>query len=96
MLMRLLQKPTLLDVHEPKLTSLQVAFFRALFAGLFLVPMLRRRDIRFRPLMPVMVVTFALMNALFVSALALGTAANAILLQNSAQPGAAAPHASRR
>jgi len=84
MLTRLLQNPTALEVHDPKLTPLQIAFFRALFAGLFLVPMLRRRDIRFRPLMAPMVMTFAVMNALFLSAMALGTAANAILLQNSA------------
>jgi drug/metabolite transporter (DMT)-like permease len=45
---------------------------------------LRRRDIQFRPMMFVMVACFALMNATFISAQALGTAANAILLQNSA------------
>jgi len=61
-----------------------MAFFRALFAGLFFLPMLRARDITFRPLMPAMVATFATMNALFLSAMALGTAANAILLQNTA------------
>ena len=38
----------------------------------------------FRPLMPVMVALFAAMNALFISAIALGTSANAILLQNTA------------
>jgi drug/metabolite transporter (DMT)-like permease len=81
---RLLQKPTPLELHEPQLSALQIAFFRALFAGLFLVPLLRRRDIRFRPLMPVMVGLFAAMNALFISAIALGTSANAILLQNTA------------
>jgi drug/metabolite transporter (DMT)-like permease len=83
-LTRLLQKPTFLDVHEPALSPLQIAFYRALFAGLFLLPMLRPRDIRFRPLMPVMVATFAVMNAMFISAMALGAAANAILLQNTA------------
>ena len=81
---RLLQNQTPLEFHEPRLSALQIAFFRALFAGLFLVPMLRRRDIRFRPLMPVMVGLFAAMNALFISAIALGTSANAILLQNTA------------
>jgi drug/metabolite transporter (DMT)-like permease len=81
---RLLQTPTALQIHEPELTGLQIAFFRALFAGLFLVPMVRRRDLTFRPLMPAMVLVFALMNALFVSAMAAGTAANAILLQNTA------------
>jgi drug/metabolite transporter, DME family len=81
---RLLQNPTPLELNEPGLSALQIAFFRALFAGLFLVPMLRPRDIRFRPLMPVMVGLFAAMNALFISAIALGTSANAILLQNTA------------
>lgn len=81
---RLFQVPTPLGVHEPGLTPLQMAFFRALFAGLVLVPMVRPRDVRFRPLMLLMVPTFAGMNALFISAIALGTAANAILLQNTA------------
>ncbi len=81
---RLLQHPTALDVHEPALTPIQVAFFRALFAGLVLVPTVRRRDVRFRPLMPGMILTFAAMNFLYLSALANGPAANAILLQNTA------------
>jgi len=81
---RLLQNPTALDLNEPRLEPLQIAFFRALFAGLFLTPMLRPRDVTFRPLMPVMVALFAAMNALFISAIALGTSANAILLQNTA------------
>jgi drug/metabolite transporter, DME family len=81
---RLLQKPTALGLHEPELDSLQIAFYRALFAGLCLVPLLRVRDVRFRPLMPAMVACFAAMNALFVSAMTYGTAANAILLQNTA------------
>lgn len=68
---RLLQKPSALDLNEPELSPLQIAFFRALFAGLSLAPLLRRRDIRFRPLMPVMVGLFAAMNALFISAIAL-------------------------
>ena len=38
----------------------------------------------FRPLVPIMVGLFAAMNALFISAIALGTSANAILLQNTA------------
>lgn len=81
---RLLQKPSVLDLNEPTLTPLQIAFFRALFAGLSLAPLLRWPDIRFRPLMPVMVGLFAAMNALFISAIALGSSANAILLQNTA------------
>ncbi|MBI2806894.1 MAG: DMT family transporter [Planctomycetes bacterium] len=84
---------TFLDVHVPTIESLelvgknvpiQIAFYRALFAGLVLVPTLRRGDIRFRPMMLAMLLCFALMNAAFITAQALGTAANAILLQNSA------------
>ena len=41
---RLLQVPTPLGLHEPSLSPLQMAFFRALFAGLFLLPMVRPRD----------------------------------------------------
>jgi drug/metabolite transporter (DMT)-like permease len=63
---------------------LQIAFYRALFAGLVLVPLLRRHDLSFRPMMVPMAACFAVMNATFVSALALGTAANAILLQYTA------------
>jgi drug/metabolite transporter, DME family len=81
---RLVQQPTALGLHEPQLDSLQIAFYRALFAGLCLVPLVRLRDVHFRPLMPVMVGSFAAMNVLFVSAIAYGTAANAILLQNTA------------
>jgi drug/metabolite transporter (DMT)-like permease len=73
-----------LGVSEPAVPGLMIAFCRALFAGLFLVPTLRRRDLSFRPLMLAMVLCFAAMNALFVSALALGSAANAILLQYTA------------
>ena len=81
---RLLKKETFLDVHEPSLTPLQIAFFRSLFAGLLFVPLLRRRDFTYRPLMFAMVGCFAGMNVLFLFALALGPAANAILLQNTA------------
>ena len=74
-------EPWLIDGHA---VPIQIACYRALFAGLVLVPTLRRGDIRFRPMMVVMVLCFALMNATFITAQALGTAANAILLQNSA------------
>ena len=81
---RILQRPTSLGLHEPALTAFQLAFFRAFFAGLVLVPLIRRSEIRFRPLMPFMVASFASMNALFVTAMFSGPAANAILLQNTA------------
>ena len=88
-----LTQNTFLDVHDPPIETLsvagynvpiQIACYRALFAGLVLVPTLRRGDLQFRPLMLGMVVCFALMNATFITAQAIGTAANAILLQNSA------------
>jgi drug/metabolite transporter (DMT)-like permease len=90
---KVLTEPTAFGLHEPAIETwplagknvpIQIACYRALFAGLALVPTLRRGDIRFKPMMLVMVVCFALMNATYVSAQALGTAANAILLQNSA------------
>ena len=63
---------------------LQIACYRTLFAGLVLVPTLRPRDMTFRWLMVVMALLFTTMNATFITAMALGTAANAILLQYSA------------
>jgi DME family drug/metabolite transporter len=81
--MRLLQRPTSLGLDAPPLSEIQIAFYRALFAGLCLVPLLRRADIRIRPAMGALIGTFAVMNALYVSALGLGSAANAIFLQNS-------------
>ncbi|MSU77642.1 MAG: hypothetical protein EXS16_06050 [Gemmataceae bacterium] len=88
-----LTTPTVLGVNEPTLepfvlagkdVPMQIAFYRAFFAGLVLVPTLRRGDLQIRPLMFVMVLCFGLMNATFISAQSLGTSANAILLQNSA------------
>jgi drug/metabolite transporter, DME family len=81
---KLLTKPTALHLNEPELSGLQIAFARVLFAGLALAPLLRRRDLAFRPAMLGTAITFAAMNALFVSALAMGPAANAILLQYTA------------
>ena len=82
--MRLLKVDTPLGLESPTLSPLQIAFFRGLFAGLFLLPMVRpRRDMRVRPLMILMVGTFGIMSGLYLSALGLGPAANAILLQNT-------------
>src|SRR5205814_7548602 len=55
-----------------------------LFGGLAMLLAVRRTDVRFRPVMLGMVVTFAVMSGLYMSALALGPAANAIFLQNTA------------
>jgi drug/metabolite transporter (DMT)-like permease len=81
---KVLTRPTPLELHEPSVAPLQMAFFRVLFAGLFLLPTLRRADISFRPSMLGMVLCFAVMNGLFLSAIVLGTAANASLLQYTA------------
>jgi drug/metabolite transporter (DMT)-like permease len=83
---KILTKPTLFGLNDPPLDnpSLQIAFFRALFAGLVLLPVLRRADITFDRRMLGMVAIFTAMNALYVSAMTLGTAANAIFLQYTA------------
>jgi drug/metabolite transporter (DMT)-like permease len=82
--MRLLSESTSLGLHEPKLTPVQIAVWRGLFAGLALVPLVRRAEIRYHPLLLGMVCCFAVMSGLYLSALGLGNAANAIFLQNSA------------
>jgi drug/metabolite transporter, DME family len=90
---KLLTKPTGLGLDAPAVEPLdvgpfrlpvQIAFYRVLFAGLVLLPTLRRADLSFRGGMVAMAVSFATMNALFISAQALGPAANAILLQYTA------------
>jgi DME family drug/metabolite transporter len=88
-----LTTPTPLGVDSPPIATLEVvghavpiqlAFYRAFFAGLVLLPTLRRGDVQFKPVMFGMLACFALMNAAFLTAQSLGTASNAILLQNSA------------
>src|SRR5256885_12650911 len=69
---KVLTRDTAFELNHPPLLPLQIAFFRTLFAGLALVPTVRPADIAFRPMMLLMVVTFAAMNALFVSAMTLG------------------------
>jgi drug/metabolite transporter (DMT)-like permease len=90
---KILTQDTVFHANDPPLDTLhvgglnvpvQIACYRVLFAGLALAPTLRRRDLQFRPLMVAMVACFAVMNALFITAQALGPAANAILLQYSA------------
>jgi drug/metabolite transporter (DMT)-like permease len=82
--MRWLREPTVLALHEPQLSPLLIAFYRGLFGGLLLTLLVRRRDVRFRPIMLAMVIAFSVMSALYLSALGLGPAANAIFLQNTA------------
>src|SRR5207302_502258 len=67
---KVLTLDTAWGLNTPKIEPLQIAFYRALFAGLVLLPLLRRNDVSFRPLMLGMTGCFAVMNATFVSALA--------------------------
>src|SRR5271167_3983494 len=81
---KLLTRQTPWALNEPPVEHLLIACQRVLFAAAVLIPTIRRQDISFRPMMLVMVGCFALMNATFVSAMAMGTAANAIVLQYTA------------
>jgi drug/metabolite transporter (DMT)-like permease len=81
---RLLRDPSALGLDDPALTPVQVAVFRGLFAGLAMLPFVRRSDVVVKPLMVGCVACFGLMSGLYLSALSLGPAANAILLQNTA------------
>lgn len=81
---KVLTLPTAFHLDQPPIRSDLIACCRVLFAGLVLVPTLRRSDLTFRPMMIVTAGCFALMNYTFVRALALGTAANAIVLQYTA------------
>lgn len=82
--MRVLSAPLGLGLDSPILSPLQIAFFRGLFGGFLLLAIVRRDEIAFRPLMFGMVLAFSAMSGLYLSALGLGAAANAIYLQNTA------------
>jgi drug/metabolite transporter (DMT)-like permease len=81
---KLLTTDNPLGLNVPPVPGETIAFYRVLFAGLVLLPALRRSDFSFRPLMPVMVLSFAAMNYLYVKAVAEGSAANAVILQYTA------------
>lgn len=81
---KLLREPNATGLSEPPVDSLLIALYRTLFAGIFLLPLVRPGDVSFRPFMLVMMATFAAMNALFISALGMGSSANAIILQYTA------------
>lgn len=81
--MRLLREPLGLGLDEPTLSPLQIAFFRGLFGGLFLLAVVRRSEMTVRAPMLGMVLAFSVMSGMYLSALD-GPAANAIFLQNTA------------
>ncbi len=81
---KILTRDTIFQLNTPEILPLQIACGRVLFAGMVLLPTVRRRDITFRPMMALMAISFALMNATFIWAMSVGTAANAIVLQYTA------------
>lgn len=75
-------------VKSPPLAALDesyrgplLACYRALFAAMFLAPFVKPSAIRWRPALIPMVISFAAMNVLFITALTKTTAAAAIFLQ---------------
>lgn len=76
-----LRQDTALELHVPEVHPLHIAFYRALFAGLVFVPMLRRTEVTWKRGMFFMAVAFAVMNATFVTAMALDNVAKALALQ---------------
>jgi drug/metabolite transporter, DME family len=81
---KLLREDTGWGLNVPEIHPLQLAAARVFFPGILLATLLRRRDLTFRPALVGTALIFAVMNTLFVSALALGTAASAIYLQYTA------------
>lgn len=81
---KVLRENTGLGLNEPTIDPLSIAFWRVVFAAAVFLPMVRRREFTFRPALWLTGLAFALMNALFVSAMALGSSANTILLQYTA------------
>ena len=78
----LFAKSPLFDDFPPDSRGVLLAFWRALFAGLLLLPLVRRP--RWRPGLVPMTLSFAGMNATYLTAMTLTTAANAIWLQSTA------------
>lgn len=77
----LLRQDTVWSLHVPEVHPLHIAFYRALFAGLAFVPTIRRVDVSFKRGMLFMAIAFAIMNATFVTAMALDNVAKALALQ---------------
>jgi drug/metabolite transporter, DME family len=78
----LFAKATIFEIWPAESRGILLAFWRALFAGVLLLPAVRRPqwDRRLLPLC----VAFAVMNVMYLSAMTLSTAANAIWLQSTA------------
>jgi drug/metabolite transporter, DME family len=78
----LFAKSPLFDAWPTDTRGPQLAFWRALFAGLLLLPVVHRP--RWRPQLVPLGLSFSLMNVTYLSAMTLTTAANAIWLQSIA------------
>src|SRR5581483_840461 len=81
---KVLRENTGLGLNEPSIDPLSIAFWRVVFAAAVFLPLVRRHEFTFRPALWMTGLAFALMNALFISAMALGSSANTILLQYTA------------
>jgi DME family drug/metabolite transporter len=75
-------KLPLFDAWPAEARGGQIAFWRALFAAILILPFVRRRSWRWS-MLP-MAVSFGGMSGLYLTAMSLTTAANAIWLQNTA------------
>lgn len=75
-------KLPLFDSWPDEIRGLLLAFWRALFAGVLILPAVRRVSWKW-PMLP-MVASFASMNFLYLTAISLTTGANAIWLQSTA------------
>ncbi len=81
---KVLRENTVFGLNEPSIDPLSIAFWRVAFAAGLFLPLVRRGERTFRPALWLTGLAFALMNALFISAMALGSSANVILLQYTA------------
>jgi DME family drug/metabolite transporter len=81
---KVLRENTGLGLNEPGIDPLAIAFWRVVFAACVFLPTVRPSEWTFRPALWLTGLAFALMNALFISAMALGSSANTILLQYTA------------
>ncbi|QDU11830.1 DMT family transporter [Gimesia aquarii] len=77
-----IKSPPFLSIPEAD-RGLILACYRVFFAGLFLLPFVKLNQIRWRPVLIPLLVTFGLMNLLFMVAMTKTSAAAAIFLQNT-------------
>src|SRR5437870_523326 len=80
----ILRSETRFGLHDPEVFSLHISFFRVFFAGIVLVPLLRRRHVRWHPALLFTAIAFAVMNYLYSRAMSEGKTSDAIMLQYTA------------